>query len=298
MNRELVFVHGRAQEHKDSVALKREWVDALADGLRHNGLQLPIAEQAVRFPYYGQALFDLISDVPAEEVAQVIVRGSSASGPNPEVTAVLEEIAAANGITDADILAAAGTESGAQVVERGPLNWPWVLALIKALDQHIPGASGASIALATYDVFQYLTMPGLRDLIEEGVRKAITPGVETVIVAHSLGTVVAYNLLRREGRTLGWKVPMFVTVGSPLAVTRIRSALAPISYPSCVGAWYNARDPHDVVALYPLDAGHFPITPAVENSSHVMNGTPNRHGISGYLADAQVAKRVYDALTR
>ena len=42
--RHLVFVHGRAQENKDAVALKEEWLAAFREGLAKNGLDLPIAE--------------------------------------------------------------------------------------------------------------------------------------------------------------------------------------------------------------------------------------------------------------
>jgi hypothetical protein len=40
MTRELVFVHGPAQEHKDSVSLKKEWIDALNKGLAKSGLSM------------------------------------------------------------------------------------------------------------------------------------------------------------------------------------------------------------------------------------------------------------------
>ena len=62
------------------------------------------------------------------------------------------------------------------------------------------------------------------------------------------------------------------------------------------GGWFNAMDQRDVVALYPLDGTHFPIDPAIENKTDVDNDTENRHGISGYLTDKVVAKRIYDAL--
>src|SRR5258705_4709850 len=140
---------------------------------------------------------------------------------------------------------------GAQVIQRGPLNWGWVRGILKAVDKYVPGGSGSGIALATHDVYQYLRNPGIRDTIEEGVRAALLPGVPTVVVAHSLGTVVAYNLLRREGAAQGWVVPLLVTVGSPLAVTAIKRALRPIQHPACVTHWFNAMDSHDVVALYP-----------------------------------------------
>jgi hypothetical protein len=45
-----------------------------------------------------------------------------------------------------------------------------------------------------------------------------------------------------------------------------------------------------------LDALHFGVDPAVENKDDVANGTSNRHGISGYLSDPIVARRIHDAL--
>jgi hypothetical protein len=302
MTRELVLVHGRAQEHKDSIALKREWLDALREGLRKNGLQLPIPEERIRFPFYGDTLYGLVSNLPDDQVAEVIVRGSRE---DPQLRAfladVLEEVATRKGITDEQIermgQAAIQARGGAEVLERGVLNWGWVQGILSALDTHVPGASGASIALATTDVYRYLTNPAIRDKLEAGVRQAMTPNVESVVVSHSLGTVVAYNLLRRDGEQRGWRVPLFVTLGSPLAVKKIRTTLAPNKHPACVRRWFNAMDPDDVVSLYPLDRGHFPLDPEIENKTDVDNDTQNQHGISGYLADRAVARRIHDALT-
>ena len=50
------------------------------------------------------------------------------------------------------------------------------------------------------------------------------------------------------------------------------------------------------MALYPLDKPNFPIDPTIENRLDIHNSTENRQGISGYLADEQVAKRIHDAL--
>lgn len=299
--RELALIHGRAQENRDGLALKREWLAALKEGLQRNGLTLPIPESQIRFPYYGQTLFDLVAGVPIDHIAEVIVRGGAVRAPEGEIVEVLEEVLSARGISDSAVLAeaqaAAAGPSGA-IVERGPLNWAWVRGILTAIDRYVPGASSQSIALATRDVFQYLKNPGVRDAIDGGVRAAITPGVQTVVVGHALGSVVAYNLLRREGDALGWHVPLFVTLGSPLGVTAVREALMPIQHPSCVGVWLNARDKDDIVALYPLDAGHFGVDPPIENTSHVENMTSNQHGISGYLSDALVARRIYDALIK
>ena len=294
MTRQLVFIHGRAQENLNATELKAEWVDAFRKGLRKNGLTLPIQDADIRFPYYGQTLYDLVKGKPASEVAQVIVRGDDTNEREAEfIRAVLLEIQAQKGITDAQVQELANTI----ITERGVLNWGWVQTVMTALDTYIPGASSTSVSLATRDVYLYLTNLGFQNLIDNGVRAAFTPGVETVVVGHSLGAVVSYSLLRRDGKALGWKVPFYVTLGAPLAVRVIRDALSPINHPACVSKWFNAMDERDVVALYPLDAAHFPVTPAIENKTNVDNPTENRHGISGYLSDAVVAKRIYDALT-
>jgi hypothetical protein len=172
-----------------------------------------------------------------------------------------------------------------------------VQGILKAIDKHVPGASDLSIAVATRDVYQYLKNPGVRDVIEVGVRQAMAPGAPSIVVSHSLGTVVAYNLLRREGVAAGWQVPLFVTLGSPLGVKAIRSALAPIEHPACATHWFNAMDRRDVVALYPLTSVHFGVTPEIENKTDVDNHTANRHGISGYLDDAAVARQIHAALS-
>lgn len=300
MTRQLVFVHGRAQENKDSIALKAEWLDALSEGLKKNGLRLPVAESDVRFPYYGDTLFDLVDRKAPDEAAKIVVRGTETDADEKRFArAILDQICEARGVTDANIAELAGDD----VVDRGPLNWKWLQSILEGLDRHVPFASGASIALFTHDVYQYLKNSGIRETIHDGVRAAVTPGVETVVVAHSLGTVVAYNLLRQEGHLLEWNVPLFVTLGSPLAVAEIRKVLkglAPARCPQCVSKWFNAMDDRDVVALFPLEPRWFPLdpsAPAIENKRDVLNETENRHGIAGYLDDKEVAKRIYDALT-
>jgi hypothetical protein len=300
--RELVLVHGRAQEEKDSIELKKEWLDALRKGLEKSGLTLPIPEDRVRFPYYGDTLYGLVAGVAENEIAEVVVRGRGGSDAEEQqfILAVLDEVREQSGVSDAQVQAeaqaAVATRGGAAVVERGPLNWGWVQGILSAIDRHVPGASGGGIALATRDVYRYLRDPGIRDTIDSGVRKAMSPGVESVVVGHSLGSVVSYSLLKREGEAMGWKVPLYVTVGSPLAVKRIRKGFAPNKHPECVGKWFNAMDPRDVVALFALDDANFPIDPSIENKIDVDNDTSNRHGISGYLSDAVVARRIHEAL--
>lgn len=304
MTRELVLVHGSGQHGKDADLLKREWLEALAFGLAQHKPPLPaINASRVRFPFYGDTLDQMTRRrVSAIDAAEVLIRGETPvdSGEQRFMLEVLDEIRSKNNVTDADVQACAGET----IVERGPLNWKWVRAVLQTLDT-LPWLSATVIEQSTRDVYQYLTNGVVRSRIDSGVMHAMTPGTESVVVGHSLGSVVAYGLLQREGQRRGWAVPLFVTVGSPLAVTAIRTRVPGIGgvggnrTPACVSIWFNAMDMRDAVALYPLDPQHFPINPQkpeIENKTDIDNRTSNRHGIAGYLEDPVVAKRIFDAL--
>lgn len=297
MNRQLVFVHGRSQQRKDSIALKKEWIDAWKAGLARSGLELPIAEDAIRFPYYGDTLDQMSRGLSADEAARIVVRGEDLDRDEEAfMREYLREVQEKAGVADAEVAAAVDP----LVRERGPLNWGWVQGILSVLDRNVPGASGASVALFTNDVYQYLSNARIGGTLDAGVRSAFAPGVETVVVSHSLGTVVAYNVLRAQGAEGELKVPLFVTLGSPLGVTVVKRRVQPrpIGHPRCAAHWFNAMDERDVVALYPLDTENFDVDPAVENKTDVDNPTSNRHGISGYLGDPVVARRIHEALTR
>lgn len=295
MKASLVFIHGRAQEHRNAIDLKNEWICALMGGLAKNSLDLPLPETDIKFPYYGQTLYDLVEDTG--NVADVITRGGVGMDEEQRfqeaiILEMQEKLKMKYKVTDADVRKSLDLE----VIQCGPQNWEWVHGILKTIDQNVPCASCATISLVTRDVYQYLKNPGIRDKIETGVLQAMQPEVPTVVVSHSLGTVVAYNLLRREGMSLGWNVPLFVTLGSPLAVKMIKQSLAPIQHPQCVRQWFNAMDEHDIVALYPLTKKHFDVDPQIENKTDVDNHTSDHHGIDGYLDDACVAKFIYEAL--
>jgi hypothetical protein len=284
----LVFVHGRAQEHKDPVALKKEWIEALAYGLSKTGLKVPIPDDAIALPYYGNALFDLTKNLGQVE-KEAIARGGPAADPMLQFEAdALLELSAKAGLAESDIQSQFGAAPGA----RGPENWWWVQAIARALDRWKGGLSAGALKLILRDVYVYTTRGGVAAEIDRIVTADISQE-PTVIVSHSLGTVVAYNILRRDPRPL--QTPLLVTVGSPLAIRAVRRQLVPLRSPK-VGAWFNAFDPADIVALNPLDAENFPVTPAVENKNDVHNFTENRHGIAGYLADPIVARKIYDSL--
>jgi hypothetical protein len=283
----LVLVHGRAQGRKDPAALRQEWMDALDQGLARAGLT-PSSGLEVAFPYYGDTLDELVREVDADLLENVVAKGGGEDQQEADFRGeFLYELATAAGITDAEIVAQHPTG----VVEKGPQNWEWVHSILKALDRTPLGTP--AIDAFTRDVYVYLSYPGVRRRIDEIVAEHVSG--PCVVLGHSLGSVVAYNVLRATPESED--VKRYVTVGSPLGVRAIQKKLdTPLTMPACTNAWYNAMDERDVVALRPLDAATFPIHPAIVNKTDVDNFTPNRHGIAGYLSDADVARAVWEAV--
>lgn len=288
--RRLLLVHGRSQQGKDPQQLKAAWLAALQRGADHIHVPMP-QNLDVALPFYGDKLdeFTRAFDIPLTSTLQA--RGG---GVDDEFLAfqaeVAEELRVQAGVTDAQVDAEYGDQPGA----RGPLNWKWVQAILRALDKHGQGMNQSSLEIFTRDVFLYSTRAGVRDEIDRMVAAKLTEE-PTVVVGHSLGSVVAYSVLSTDRRSL--HIPLLATVGSPLAVRAVRDQFRPLRSPAPVAEWFNAFDPRDVVALYPLDGNNFPVVPGVENYSKVNNHTDNRHGIDGYLDDGEVARRLIAALT-
>lgn len=284
MTRRLVFVHGRSQQNKNKDELKAEWIGAWKKGLAKSGLSMPIDEQDVVFPYYGDVLFGLAK-------GDAVLKGADdIEGSQLEQTILTEMLRAQ---VDDDAVA---IELGRKDKAAG--DWPWIRAALKLLDKS-SSLSALTVKQFTRDVDAYLRNPGVRDSIDDIVKGEINTGEDFVLVGHSLGTVVTYNILRSSAQDRGWTVPLHVTVGSPLGVESIRQALAPLKRPSLIKAWFNARDEADIIAIRALDDVTFPGPPGsieIENDSNVKNWTDNRHGIVGYLDDANVASRICQAL--
>lgn len=91
-----------------------------------------------------------------------------------------------------------------------------------------------------------------------------------VVVAHSLGTIVAYRALLAHPE---WRIDTFVTLGSPLGGSMVDTMLSPArggvrEFPTNIRRWVNVRAVRDVVAT-DLD-GHFsaPVEDRLVDNGH------------------------------
>ena len=75
------------------------------------------------------------------------------------------------------------------------------------------------------DVNDFLFDPVRRDAMERSLLDRLDAGGGPfVVVAHSQGTMVAYDVLRRLSRKQ-IEVPLFLTIGSPLGLTEVQDVI-------------------------------------------------------------------------
>ncbi|MGW2379561.1 hypothetical protein [Streptomyces sp. NPDC001658] len=235
----LLLVHGIAQQHKGPHTLLAEWFPALADGITLAGAAL--SRQDVEMVFYG----DLFRPTGHRGLGE------------PEIDASDVEEGLERDLLLAWWHAAARTESqvpGPGAAARG--RTPYVVQRALNALSHSAFFAGLSERMLISDARQvrrYFTDSGLRTAIRSRFREALTDRTE-VVVAHSLGSVVAYEALCAGADLQG--LAALVTLGSPLAVRGLvldRLVPAPregrAHWPAPVRSWTNIADRGDAVAL-------------------------------------------------
>ncbi|MEU5208555.1 hypothetical protein [Streptomyces sp. NPDC020742] len=172
----------------------------------------------------------------------------------------------------------AGEPTAELPLEALPLQRPGRTALFRMLVRH-----------TFKDVHAYFfggAGPAMRAVVKEALDGL--DGGPVVVVGHSLGTVLAYEVLRDQGLP----VELLVTVGSPLAISEVQDQLAhPPAVPTGVAAWHNASDLRDLVALdHTLRPEYTP--PDRITDLLVTNDSRNHHSVTEYLAQRRVREPV------
>ncbi len=284
----LLFVHGIAQGGKDEQTLRRVWIESLQEGFDNAGLTWR-RDVTIDLPHYGDVLDQFVADedLPATDALQG--KGSGVADDYDRfLREALVDLQEAK-VSEAEVLAEIDPTLPKA---KSPQNWPWVRAVAKVIDRRLTPLSGFTIDRALREVFVYTRRAYAAREINQLIDAALTPE-PTVVVSHSLGTVVAYHVLRAaQGRD----VRGLVTLGSPLGLRALADTLGVLEHPVPKAGWFNAYDPRDIVALRPLERPWFEVDPGIDNHGGVDNNTENRHGIIGYLNDAKVAARIAKAM--
>lgn len=136
------------------------------------------------------------------------------------------------------------------------------------------------------DVSTYLAMKRAKEAIWGVITSAWNEFGATgpdLVVAHSLGTVVAWDVIAKLGS--GLKGPKgLLMMGSPLYLSAVRTKMsAPITGALDVGNWIHIFDDGDLIAGGRGIAGHFA---GVEDFEVENPAFPTSHDFAGYIRAA------------
>lgn len=151
------------------------------------------------------------------------------------------------------------------------------------------------------DVNDFLFHADRRDAMEKALLDRLDAGGGPfVVIAHSQGSMIAYDVLRRLKRSQV-DVPLFLTIGSPLGITEVQDVIRQwtggrLPFPPCVQRWVNIADRLDPVAIDNDISNDF--EGMIDNPPGIVNLDSPRHPHSGtgYLGTRQVREAVREAV--
>ncbi|ENU58607.1 hypothetical protein L291_4055 [Acinetobacter guillouiae MSP4-18] len=292
----IIFIHGMNQQNYNAESLKQHWIDILQQGIDELKLPISTAQLDIRLAFYGDLIskhqlsnrFDLESFLPKSWVNFHFHKHTTTS---PTTTSNIPPAI--------PILPYFMPEHDLKLSNR--LYLASQLLKDKALKEfslilnNFPKLHESLIHKFLIETYLYLANPQFMDEVHQRILASLEPDQPHIIVAHSLGTVIAYNLLQQL--QTNYQIQRFITLGSPLAFKVIQSKLAPpIKRPNCLnGDWHNFYSPDDFLTAFPLINAPFDFQPAILNTA-ISTFIHTSHQIAGYLQHPAVIKNILDPI--
>lgn len=289
----MILVHGINQQGKSPPVILGEWLTSLRATYATHGPD-PLGKLSrIEAAFYGDTL-ELLSS--AKVKGEAIALGAEEAPDDFDDFAVdaLKEMALRMGATEAQVEA----EISATVVAQGAgPHKKWLKAIARVIEAVSP-IHGTLALRVLGQAHAYIRNQHVHDEVNKLVRPLFEDDEPAIVVSHSLGTIVAYSMLRefaKNGRPR--QSPLLVTLGSPLGIDSVRKGFPkPRSKPDNVLRWVNGADPEDFVALRP-DLTNDNFGPGIENYPNIENGYEDPHSVTGYLSDPRIAKAIAESIS-
>jgi hypothetical protein len=278
----IIGIHGLANKPTEQV-LESWWRAAILEGLQRNQGRQPGRDIAFDLVYWRD--WNYLAPVPTAENDEPYLEAPG-SGPLPTY---------ADGFWDL-LRAEAGDLVG------DPLDW---------LKRSFGIGETAQVVLERKlpDLALYYANPPQRDRLRARLQDRILQYADRriMLIAHSMGSIVAYDALRLLGRSHpAVAVDHLVTIGSPLGLPHVKYKIFEendlVRTPSVVRRWTNLADRRDPVAADTHLAGDYAAGPpplAVEveddlvlNSYVSPAGKANPHKSYGYLRTPELSRLI------
>jgi hypothetical protein len=269
-----IGVHGIGQQYLGRNQILDRWIPALTDGLEwatQRRLQ-PDLDLAFYGHLFRQADPQRKGKGPLSSDATAYLAGLD-DAELADLTKAVQQI-----IAPADLAEAAARSS------KGLWLPTPVQTLVGAVEQRFPPGSGILLLGTLRQVRRYLQNSQLKAEVDQITARAA--GDATVLIGHSLGSVVAYEFLRQHP---GHSVKLLLTLGSPLGLKMVRDRL-PAGEPDAVH-WVNVRDPNDPVTAAGAIHRWYPMV-----LDRCADNGVNAHAVERYLSFKATGEALKDFL--
>lgn len=285
----VVIVHGINNTYSAPEVMAREWVPALLGGVTLAGRTDLLSAEDVGCVFYGDVFRRPGRFLGADDVELL---GPEDVDDPAEVELLAQWWNEASRV-DAGVVPPDARTLGGKV---------GVQAALAALagSRFLAGVSERLLVLWLKQVRAYFTQPEIRKRTQARFADAVDADTR-VVVAHSLGSVVAYEALCAHPQ---WSVRSLVTLGSPLGIRNVvldrllppperADKIVRGRWPGGVSKWTNIADRSDFVALVKSLSdvyGSAVVDIEVDNGVQV-------HQVGRYLTAAETGVAVAEACT-
>lgn len=310
----VTFIHGIANKPAPDVLI-RLWRDGLA---RDDGLDLGAEGVTSTMVYWADVLYGEPQQERAEHESNDSIVEASDAGADMSwrgnlAGAELDWVESLAGKMNFDAAPPSGddnfspppfetTELEANF-ERIPLPWWLKRRLMKALLRYVHHYLFNTEHQARPDRPAVMVQDEIRDRMIAALNKGASEPGPHVVVSHSMGTVIAYDCLKRVADCP--RVNALMTIGCPLGLDEVQDKLQPgwsreDGFPTdkVSGNWVNVFDRLDVVAGFDpkITNDYRQNGNELVDDVNEQNWGTWRHNISNYLAGSELRGKLRDML--
>lgn len=292
----IIFIHGMNQQHYSAQTLRQHWLQIFQQGLRCSQYSaFCLSTARIEQPFYG----DLLTQHHQQNVLDLNTFLPKAWLNFPLHLQQTEQKA----IEHSDFIPFLPHDSVSQNLPiSARLNLYSALAkdiMLKELSillNHFPQLHEKLIHQFLIEAYLYLSNECFLREVHARILSCMSAHQKHIVVAHSLGSVIAYNLLHMHPE---FQVCRFITLGSPLAFRIIQDKiLHPIIRPKGIhGDWMNFYSHDDFLTAFPLSNAPFCFKPAIINQM-ISTFANKPHEITGYLQHPDVVKSIVEPLQK
>ncbi|MCG2573009.1 hypothetical protein LVY74_05480 [Acinetobacter sp. ME22] len=292
----IIFIHGIKQQIFDANSFQEYWLNVFNTGMHKIEAQVDVDQLDLAFPFYG----DILNEFNHRKAINL-----ETLRPNWSFLAKLPRIrqqrsdALKQALAEIPLLPHDAQHQPYSMKNRffvlSQLAKDRMLKEMVMLLNHFPDLHESLIQKFLCEVYLYWYNPDFKQQVHERILSCFEPHQRHIVIAHSLGTVVAYNLLHELSNQ--YEIKRFITLASPLPFNVMQRHLAhPLQKPKVLsGDWHNFYSQEDYLTTFPMLPPVFDFHPQINNKL-ITTFADKPHEIIGYLQHPMVIRRVLELI--